>query len=52
MWYTVSVSNINNYCIWVACAVVMWWCSVVLRFYQVWAGHITHQFRLSFWSKS
>lgn len=26
MWYTVSVSNINNYCIWVACVVIMWWC--------------------------
>lgn len=52
MWYTSSVFNINNYCIWVACVVVMWWCGVVLRFYQVWACHIPHQFKLSLQSNS
>lgn len=50
MRYTVSVSNINNCCIWVACVVLMWSCGMALRLYCI--GHITHQFRLSFWSKS
>lgn len=46
---TVSVSNINNCCIWVACVVLMWSCGMALRLYCI--GHITHQFRLSCWSK-
>lgn len=47
MWYTDSMFNINNYCIWLACVVIMWWCGVVLRFYQVWACLIPHQFKPS-----
>lgn len=50
MQYTVSVSNINSCWIWVACVVLMWSCGMALRLYCI--GHITHQFRLSFWSES